>query len=246
MPRTVTAALAGCLILAGVGPAQPPGAAAEDKQVVTTKPGKSNPAAAVKFRQQLALPYPSLSTLGSRIDAARRAGDPVALGHAAAELKVSEQVAGKTASLTSQAIMKEAAELAALRRQAAEMKAVLQMSNQVTVAEQNLAELKQQLAINEGIKQGIQKYEEPKKGPRTVVVNNYTTQYIDVQVNGYLRGQVLPGSTRAITIDQMWNPIILKGWGDSDETTFGPVVLQGRFTTYTWNINGDDAIPNTP
>ena len=77
-------------------------------------------------------------------------------------------------------------------------------------------------------------------------MNNYTTQYIDIQINGYLRGQVLPGTTRTFTIEQRWNPIVLKGWGDEDTTTFGPVVLQGAFTKYTWNINGDDAVPNLP
>ena len=70
-------------------------------------------------------------------------------------------------------------------------------------------------------RRSFEKKEEP-TGARKVVVNNYTTQYIDVQVNGYLRGQVAPSSTKVITIEQRWNPIVLKGWGDGDESTFGP------------------------
>ena len=95
-------------------------------------------------------------------------------------------------------------------------------------------------------KRALEKKEEPTNAPRKVIVNNYSNQYIDIQVNGYVKGQVNPGTTKVITIDQIWNPIVLKGWGDSDETIFGPVVLQGRFTTYTWNINADSGIPNPP
>lgn len=49
-----------------------------------------------------------------------------------------------------------------------------------------------------------------------------------------------------IVIEQWWNPVVLGGWDDADETAFGRVVLQGGFTTYTWNTNGDDAVPNRP
>jgi hypothetical protein len=214
--------------------------------VVTTKPTKSIPATSVQFRKDLNLPYPSLGTLGSRIDAARRAGDPVTLANAASELLTAEKVSGKTAGLTSKQVLREAAELAGLRRQEAELKAVLHVTEQLTQEEEKVAGLKKMIALTRAENPRIEKYEEPKDAPRKVVVNNYTTQYIDVQVNGYLRGQVPPGSTKVIVIDQIWNPIVLKGWGDADETTFGPVVLQGRFTTYTWNINGDDALPNRP
>jgi hypothetical protein len=245
---SVAAAMAAGGLVALAAAAQPPTAAAPDadKQVVTSKPAKAIPAASVKFRKDLNLPYPSLSTLGGRIDTARRAGDPVALANAAGELHTAETVAGKAASLTAKQVLREAAELAALRRQTAELKAVLHVSNQVTLAEENANALKQLIALNQAEQRQIAKYEEPKDGPRKVVVNNYSTQYIDVQVNGYLRGQVLPGSTKVIVIEQLWNPIVLKGWGDSDESTFGPVVLQGRFTTYTWNINGDDGVPTLP
>jgi hypothetical protein len=117
-------------------------------------------------------------------------------------------------------------------------------------AQDRLDNLKTQIAATQAQtkadKQALLANQEPTSKPRTVVVNNYTTQYVDIQVNGYLKGQVLPGTTQTFTIDQRWNPIVLKGWGDSDETTFGPVILHGRFTTYTWNINGDDALPNMP
>jgi len=224
-------------------PGQPP---AEDQKEIKTTPTKSTPAVSIKFRKDLNLPFNPLNTLGSRIDTARRAGDPVALVNAANELAMAESVSGKTTSLTSKKLLAEAAELASLRRQASEMKAVLHASDQIVLAEQQVTQLKRLIELDKSVKRKIGMGEEPGPGPRTVIVNNYTTQYVDVQVNGYLKGQVLPGTTQTFTIEQIWNPIVLKGWGDADESTFGPVVLQGRWNKYTWNINNDDGVPNLP
>jgi hypothetical protein len=236
-----------CFALAPLAQTQPPPPQPvpppDDVQIVKTVPLKVSPASSVKFRQDLSLPFPSLNTLGARIDAARRAGDPVSLANAANELHGAEMVSGKTAGLTSRQVMNEAADLAALRRQEAELKNVLHVSQQVTLEQEKVAELKRLLAINQQAQRNFDRTEEPVE-PRKVIVNNHTTQYIDVQVNGYLRGQVAPGMTRQIVIEEPWNPIVLKGWGDADETIFGPVVLEGRFRAYTWNINADDAIPN--
>jgi hypothetical protein len=248
-----TLTLLGALAFASSHAAQEPKKAdppAGDQQTIKTKPTKGKPAAAVPFRKQFGLPFGTLDTLGSRIDRARRTGDPVALGHAAGELDLAEQVSGKTASLTSKQLIAEAAELASLRKQNAELQAVLTMSRKITVEQDQLTNLKKSIEEAQtqaaAAKQALQKNQEPTHAPRKVVVNNYTTQYIDVQVNGYLKGQVDPGTTKVITIDQPWNPIVLKGWGDSDESVFGPVLLQGRFDKYTWNINNDDAVPNLP
>jgi hypothetical protein len=124
------------------------------------------------------------------------------------------------------------------------------MTQKISLAQEQLTNLKKQIDFADAqaaiAKQSLQKNEEPTHTAWKIVVNNYTTQYIDVQANGYLKGTVDPGTTKVFTIDQMWNPIVLKGWGDSDETSFGPVVLQGRFEKYTWNINDDDAVPNVP
>lgn len=251
-PLVVALALFALFVFTTAFPAQEPKKAdpAADQQVVKSKPTKVTPAASIKFRKEFGLSYPSLGTLGSRIDSARRSGDPVALGHAAGELDVAEQASGKSASLTSKQLMAEAAELASLRKQNSELQAVFTMSRKIAVAQEQLTSLKKSIedaqAQAAAAKRALEKNEEPTHTARKIVVNNYTTQYIDVQVNGYLKGQVDPGTTKTFTVDQMWNPIILKGWGDADETTYGPVLLQGRFDKYTWNIQGDDAVPNRP
>src|SRR5262249_55639452 len=117
------------------------GGAEEDKQVVESKATHVPAASSINFRKELNLPFASLGTLGSRIDAARRAPDPVVLAHAASELSVSEKVSGKQASLTSSALIKESAELAKLRRQAAELQAVSRVAEQIAAEQETIKSL---------------------------------------------------------------------------------------------------------
>jgi hypothetical protein len=212
----------------------------QDKQVVDSKATKRASATAVNFKKELGLPYPTLGTLGSRIEAARRAPDPVALAHAASELSVAEKVSGKKASLTSAAVLNEAAELAKLRRQVAELKAVLHVSNQVALEQQQVTSLKQQIQIADKLdkqeKEEIQKNQNPTGAPRKVLVNNYTTQYFDVYVNGFMKMQVGPGQSKWCVIEHKWNPTVLKAYGNEDTTNWGPRYIWGNFKTYTWNL----------
>ena len=237
-------AVLGCLALVSLVTAEQvkkEDPAAADQQVVSSKPTARPAASSVNFRKELNLPFASLGTLGPRIESARRAPDPVALAHAANELAVAEKVSGKTASLTSKQLLKEAAELASLRKQEAELKAVLQTSNQVMAAEEDVTSLKQQIALaqsqTKADQEAFQRNEEPTSAPRQVVVNNYTTQYLDIYVNGYYKAQVPPGQSQALTVEHRWNPTVLKAYGNEDINVWGPRYLWGRFTKYTWNIN---------
>ena len=213
----------------------------KDKQKETTKATKRPRASSINFRKAYGLPLASLGTLGPRIDAARRAGDPVALAHAAGELAVGEKVSGKKASLTSKALLAEAAELAALRKEVAELKATFAVHQQVADAETNVKFWKDQIALADSItkseKDAIDRNELPTDAPRRVLVNNYTTQYIDIWVNGNYRLQITPGGSKWLTIDHKWNPTILTGYGNEDEGfTWGPKRIFGTFKTYTWNL----------
>jgi hypothetical protein len=239
----IALALLGVVILVPLDRAQDPkkNEPAEDRQVVKSQAVPQTPASSVNFRKELNLPFQSLNTLGPRIDAARRAPDPVALAHAANELAVAEKVSGKSAGLTSSQVLGEAAELAKLRKQVAELQAVLHVSNQVEFRADQVASLREQIALAQGQakadKEAFDRSQEPTSAPRQVVVNNYTTQHIDVYVNGFLKTQVQPGSTQVLTIEHRWNPTVLKGYGDVDSQTWGPRYIWGRFTKYTWNIN---------
>ena len=239
-----------CLTLLAFGPAPGVGEGqpkkddrtAADKEKIDTKATKRATTAGIKFKKAYALSYPSLGTLGARIDAARKAHDPVALANAAGELNVAEKVSGKKADLLAKELIKESAQLAALRRQVTELRAVTTTAQQIAGTDDSLLSLKEVLAQAkqqaDADSAAIRMNQEPTWTPRTVVVNNYTTQYIDVWVNGYYKVQVGPGLSQSFTIEHRWNPTVLTGDGDDDEQQFGPVNIWGRFKTYTWNING--------
>lgn len=237
----VTLLAFGLATLAGGDPPKKDDPAEADKETIDTKPTKRTAAASVKFRKELGLPFASLNTLGSRIDAARRAHDPVALGNAAAELAGAEKVSGKKASLTSKELAKESAQLAALRRHEAELRATLNVQQQIEGTDETITTLKKILdetkAMQKADSEAIRMNQEPTWAPRTVVVNNYTTQYVDVWVNGYYKVQVGPGLSQSFVVEHRWNPTVLTGYGDEDDQTWGPVNIWGRFKKYTWNIN---------
>jgi hypothetical protein len=218
-------------------------AAPDDQQVVKSKAVPTTAASSVNFRKQLKLSFDSLSTLGSRIDAARRKPDPVALAHAANELSVAEKVSGKTAGITSKQLAKEAAELAGLRKKEHELNAVLQVQQQMMMEEDNIASIKKDIAMSkqqiEADKKAINSNLEPTWKPRTVVVNNYTTEYLDVYVNGNYKTEVQPGMQQTIVIEHRWNPTVLKAYGNEDINTYGPRYIWGKFDKYTWNIEGE-------
>jgi len=244
--RIGLAAMLGCLAFVAWGPVVPAqqaktdDAAAKDEQVVRSKATKTQSASSVNFRKELKLPFDSLSTLGSRIDAARRKPDPVALAHAANELAVAEKVSGKTASLTSKQVAQEAAQLAALRRQQQELQAVLEIDNRKMLEEDKIKLIKEQIDLaNAQIKadkEAINSNLEPTWKPRKVIVNNYTTEYLDVYVNGNYKVQVQPGMQQTFMIEHRWNPTVLKAYGNEDINTYGPRTIWGRFDQYTWNI----------
>jgi hypothetical protein len=241
--RRAGLAFLGLLALAPLGPAQDTKGdktAPEDQQVVSSKATKRTPASSVNFRKELGLPYSSLGTLGSRAEAARRASDPVALAHTASELAVAESVSGKTATVTSKQLMKEAAELAAMRKQTDELRALLKVSEQVQTEADTVASLRDQLALTrkqaQADKEAFERNQEPTFAPRQVVLNNYTPQYVDLWVNGTYKVQVAPGMSQTVPIQHRWNPTVLTAYGDDDTQTWGPRYVWGRFTKYTWNI----------
>jgi hypothetical protein len=215
--------------------------AAKDQQAVESKATHKTAAKSVNFRKELNLPFQSLGTLGSRVDAARRASDPVALAHTASELAVAEKVSGKKAKVTSAALIQESAQLAKLRKQAAELKAVAQVANQVAGEQELVANLQSQIADADAVAkadtEAFNKNAEPGWTPRKIVINNYTPQFLTVFVNGFYKTEISPGLTQTLVIEHRWNPTVVTVSGDDDTDTWGPRYIWGKFQTYTWNIN---------
>ena len=242
--RLVGLTLFGVFILVAVAQSDDPrkdDSAAKDQQIVESKATRKTAAGSVNFRKELGLPFQSLSTLGSRIDTARRASDPVALAHTASELSVAERVSGKQAKVTSAALIQESAELAKLRKQAAELQAVAKVAEQVA-AEQNLIKnLKDQTADAQAIAkldtEAVKKNQEPGWTPRKIVINNYSDEYVTIFVNGFYKTEISPGLSQVVMIEQRINPVVLTAHGNEDIDTWGPRFIWGSFQTYTWNIN---------
>jgi hypothetical protein len=149
-------------------------------------------AASISFTKSFDLAYDSLSTLGSRIDQARKAPDPVGLASCARELAIAEQVSMKAAPLTSEGLMKEAAELAKLRFDSSELKAVgLMVGDPAMAKELNTAAARAEKAeaerianAKEGVKtRGIQ---------GTLHVDSRVATTINVYVDGRYVGTMGP------------------------------------------------------
>ena len=188
--------LLGCFAVP-LGAADPP----KDEQVVSSKATQRTSAAAVNFRKDLSLPFASLNTLGSRVQTAQAGGRPGGPGPRGQRTRHRREGVRQDRECHVVADAKESAELANMRRQEAELKALLHVSNQVMFAEGDIKSMKDQLdlaqAQTKADQDAFKRNEEPKSTPRQVVVNNYTTQYLDVYVNGFLKGQIQPGESRS-------------------------------------------------
>jgi len=220
---------------------QQPDSKEDDQQTVNAKAKQITPAAKINFKKDLGLTYSSLSTLGARIDSARRNHDPVSLAHAANELSVAEKVSGKKAELTSAALIKEAAKLAQVRRQVAELQAVQQVAQQTAADDALIAEMKKNItdfdAQSKEETAALRSNQPPPDSSRTVIVHNNTPQNFDIWVNGFMKMRVGPGESKWFVVEQKWNPTVVEAFGYGDDQTWGPVHLWGKFKTYTVNLN---------
>lgn len=150
------------------------------------------PATAVQFTTELGLSFQSLNGLGVRIDEARRAADPVGLAVAAHELAVAEKVADKKASLSAEAVMKEATKLAKMRDQSRELRAVALLSMDGK-AKEELETLAAKAAKAEKDLEAARKSGERPKGLwGTLKVDNLTGAQWRILTNGNPRGIVPP------------------------------------------------------
>jgi hypothetical protein len=213
----------------------------DDQQIVNATANKVSPAKNIQFNKELALPFDSLRTLGARIDAARRSHDPVSLAHAASELSVAEKVSGKKAELTSVQLIKQAAELAKLRGEVAELKAVHQIAEQTAADNELVAEMRSTLRESEIATKKetvfLRSNMPLPDSSRTVVVHNNTPQNFDIWVNGYMKTTVDAGQSKWFVVEHKYNPTVIEAFGYADDNNWGPVHLWGKFKTYTVNLN---------
>lgn len=176
-------------------------------------------ASKVDFATALDLDLPGISTIGTRIDQARRDPNPIALILLSKELGAMEEVSDKKASLTAAGLLKEATEVAGYRNQPAEMRTAAKLLGtgaeaKKLVAQANKAEKAQQARkLSE---------ERPKGITRDLHVDNRTRWYILVYVNYVYRGTVRPYGDLLVDV----------GDGAYDTTQLS---ADAPSTPYTWS-----------
>lgn len=141
-------------------------------------------ACTINFSRELKVPFDYLDSLGTRIHESRKLPDPVGLATAAQSLAVAEQVAGKKAAVTSDQVLVEAIELAKLRNDANELKAIalLVTDKKVKGELEQLAEVASDNAPEPG---------ETSKGIiGTLRVVNHSGECLRIFINGQYRGEV--------------------------------------------------------
>jgi hypothetical protein len=201
---------------------------AQQGKVIEAKAEKGKPATEIMFCHEFNLPFTSLCTLGGRIEAARMSPDPITLANCAQELAIAEKASGKKASLTSEALMKEAVELAMKRQIEAELKAISVMTTDDNTR-QKLADLQKQPAPGE---------RDRTRGVReNLVIRNNSSQYVCVHYNGRELGEVPPGTTRTFRHihDFSGDHFDLDGYGCQGGRW--RLHRHGDFNTFTWTLN---------
>lgn len=191
----------------------------------------------VNFVKELGVPLNYLSSLGHEISDARSTPDPVALALLASNLAVAEKVSGKTASVKSADIQKEAVELAKMRGKSAELKALkeivsdkttkTELEEEVALAEKNEAKAKSDALSSVAPKALI--------GMLTVV--NHSDECLKIYVHGQYVGECHTGETQSFYAHDHHNPTILQAFCEQDGDLVESKALWGHNHCCHWHIH---------
>ncbi len=203
------AAFTGMIVLA---PASSGQNKAGDKKgkVIETKSKSGTSAAAVPFAKELGVDLEALGSLGARVDQARSKSDPVILAGLANELAAVESAAGKQASLTSAALLKESVDLAKMRYLATELKVVGQLAG--TQGQELLGLAKKAAADEMQAQKDREAGVKPRGITRFLIVDSRSSYDIAIYVNGVYKGTVPRGGDRVFLVgDSPWSTTYLRG-----------------------------------
>jgi hypothetical protein len=192
-------------------------------------------ASTIDFRTELGLDFPSLVTLGSRIEQCRSINpDPVGLAAAAYELAAMEKVSEKTAKITADVLRKEAVQLALVRNDSKEMKATMHfITDEKAKDELETAALRAE-------KEEKEKAELAKTGAKTrgvhneLIVKNFSRQWIKVYYNGRYVGRVEPLRDTFFNLHDHGRYFDLMAIGSRGSKWHHHE--QGQFRNFTWRV----------
>ena len=190
-------------------------------------------ASTINFSKELGVSFPSLASLGLRIEEAKKHGDPVGLTACAVELAAAEKASGKRAAIKSEKLMHEAVTLAKLRSNSAELKAVAALSGgegkglmaQAKKAEEMEAQAK--LDREQGKTRGI---------AGSLHIDSRVNCTIYTSVNGAPSGTMGPfGDIYTNVFDRPSDSTGLFAWSDDGRSWSRTV--SGNFKSFHWILN---------
>ena len=210
--------------------------AAGQEQTIESRKEKAPPIP--DFAKSYRLPLESIQTLGYRLSDARQKCDPIALALIATEIAVAEKVSGRTADLTSDALFKEAIDLATMRREEKELNALALLVRDESKAEK-LKALADKAKVEEAERVSKFKSGEREKSFHYLIVVNNTDVRVSARVNGRHVGFVNPFSSW-----EFWTPfaehmtyIDLRAHDHMTGEVWRSDVVTGNFFKYTWILN---------
>lgn len=196
----------------------------------------ASPASAVNFSKELAVPLSCLRTLGACIDQARQSADPVELAALAQKLAVAEKVSGKKASLTAEALMKEAVELGKRREYAAELSALAMMATEPALQKEltTAATLAKKRDTEAAAK--IQEGGTTRDLVGYLFVTNHTGECLRIYVSGRYVGEVHAGQRATFPVHDHNHVTVLTAVCEGGHLA-ARRNLDGHFHDYNWHID---------
>ena len=193
----------------------------------TTEATDYQSAAAIDFRSELKLSFDSLTSLGQRIELARRHADPVGLANAARELHVAEAVSGQTAAITSGRLMQEAVELARMRYKSAELKAVAMLATDKDAATK-IEMLADEAEASEKEAGAAAKAGEKSRGIfNDLIVDNHSHDHVHIYYNGHHLGHLDPHEHKHFHVH------------DHGHGHFFDLQARGHYRQWSRHVHGD-------
>lgn len=189
--------------------------AKKDAKKVTVKAtlDPSPPANTVDFAKAYNLPFESLGAIGARIEAARRHPDPVALAAIANELAVAEAVSQKKADVTAENLAKEAIELAVLRDDSTELKAMALLVKDSEAARKLEAKGTAAAEQKEQELAAVKRGEVGRGILHKLIVPNHSEVTVTVHMNGRPVGWVGPHGVGEFHVHDHSHVTELAAWG---------------------------------
>lgn len=194
-------------------------------------------ACTVNFSKELGLPLDYLSSIGHRISQARRTPDPVELAMAAQSLQVAEKVSGKNASITSEAVLKDAVDLAKMRAISSELAAVALVVTD-DAARSELSKLAAAAKESEADKAAALKAgEETKELFGYLTVDNHTDECLRIFVSGRYKGTVHAGQRAYYHVHDHSDPTVLEAYCEEEGELVRNSYNYGHHHRLYWHID---------